>query len=181
MCCSKCGKENADTATFCSACGNPLSAPPVVQESVGGVPQSGQELKKVSVILIIFLTVITAGIYYPAWFLTRRNAINSLQSKEKLNSGVFVFAIVVFSISLLLAFISGASEGLGEMDTAKGLDAFSRILDLVAGITLLVQCFKVRRIFNEHFNVHLKRDIQFSRVATFFFSIYYLQYKVNRF
>ncbi len=41
MYCSKCGKENADTATFCSACGNSLSTQtPSVQESVGGLAQS---------------------------------------------------------------------------------------------------------------------------------------------
>ena len=131
-----------------------------------------------SVILLIFLTVITAGIYYPVWFLTRRNAINNLQSKEKLGFGVFVFAIVVFSISLFVTLLFGAMEGLAEgigemklMLKAKVLDLFSIILDLVAGITLLVQCFKVRRIFNEHFNVHLQRGISFSGVATFFFPI----------
>ena len=48
------------------------------------------EIKKTPVILTIVLTVITFGIYYPAWFLTRRQAINTLQSKEKLGSGVFV-------------------------------------------------------------------------------------------
>ncbi len=182
MYCSTCGKENANTASFCTACGNSLSTQtPEVQESIGGLPESDQELKKSSVILIIFLTVITGGIYNPVWFLKRRNAINNLQSKEKLSSGVFIFAIVMFSMSLLLAFISGLSEGFGDMDTARGIDAFSNILGLVAGITLLVQCFKVRRIFNEHFNVYLKRDIPFSGVATFFFQIYYFQYKMNRF
>jgi hypothetical protein len=189
MYCPKCGKENADTATFCSTCGNRLSAQAsTVQEPVGNLPHSTAELKKTSVVLLVFLTIITFGIYYPVWFLRRRSGINSLQSKEKLGSGVFVFAIVVFSISLFVTLLSGAveglAEGLGEMDlmlTAKRLDLFSRILNLVAGITLLVQCFKVRRIFNEHFNVNLKRDIQFSGVATFFFQIYYLQYKANRF
>ncbi len=182
MYCSKCGKENADTATFCSACGNSLSTQtPAIQASAGGLSQADQELNKSSVMLIIFLTVITAGIYYPVWFLKRRNAINSLQSKEKLGSGVFIFAIVVFSISLLLAFVSGMIEWLGDMYTAKGIDAFSLILDLVAGITLLVQCFKVRRIFSEHFNTHLQRGISFSGAATFFFQIYYLQHKMNRF
>jgi len=189
MYCSKCGKENVDTATFCSACGNQLSAQtPVVQESVAGLPQSGQELKKTSVILLIFLIGITASIYYPVWFLTRRNAINNLQAKEKLGKGVFVFALVVVSISLLVYFMSGVmeglAEGLGEMNlllTAKGLDLFSRILIWVAGILLWVQCFKVRRIFDEHFNTHLQRGISFSRIATFFFQILYLQYKINRF
>ncbi len=189
MYCPKCGKENTDTATFCSTCGNRLSAQAsIVQEQAGNLPHSNAELKKTSVVLLIFLTIITFGIYYPVWFLRRRNAINNLQSKEKLGSGVFVFAIVVFSISLFVSLLSGAmeglAEGLGEMDlmlTAKGLDLFSRILDLVVGISLLVQCFKVRRIFNEHFNTYLQRGISFSGAATFFFQIYYLQYKMNRF
>jgi uncharacterized membrane protein YbjE (DUF340 family) len=181
MYCSKCGKENDSTATFCYACGNRLSyQTSATQGSVGEFLRTEQELKKSSIILIIFLTVITAGIYYPVWFLKRRNAINILQSNEKLNSGVLIFAIVALSIILLLAFISGVSEELGEMDIARELDAFAMILNLVVGITLLVKCFKVRRIFNEHYNVHLKRDISFSRVATFFFQIYYLQYKINR-
>jgi len=193
MYCSKCAKENADTATFCSACGNRLSAQmPIIQETKDTLSQSAPELEKMSVILLIFLTVVTAGIYYPVWFLKKRNAINNLQSKEKLGSGVFVFAIVVSSISLFVGLLSGVmealAEGLGRMDlmlTVKGLDLwldlFSRILGWVAGITLLVQCFKVRRIFNEHFNVHLQRGISFSGVATLFFQIYYLQYKINRF
>jgi len=190
MYCSKCGKENVATATFCSSCRNRLSTQTstTAQETISSFSQSGSELKKMSVLLLIFLTVITVGIFSPVWFLKRRNEINNLQAKEKLGTGVFVFAIVVFSISLLVTLMSGAmeglAEGLGEMNlllTAKGLDLFSRILDLVAGITLLVQCFKVRRIFNEHFNTHLQRGISFSGVATFFFQIFYLQYKINRF
>jgi len=170
---SKCGKENPDTATFCSACRNRLSAQtPIYQET---------QLKKMGILLLIFLTVITGGIYAPVWFLTRRNAINGLQSKEKLGFGVFVFMIVAFGISALLAFISGMMEGANEMGTAERLDAYSEILGWVAAITLLVQCFKVRRIFNEHFNAHLQKGISFSRTATFFFQIFYLQYKINRF
>jgi len=189
MYCPKCGKENTDTATFCRTCGNRLSAQAsIVQEAVGNLPHSNTELKKTSVVLLIFLTIITFGIYYPVWFLRKRNGVNNLQSKEKLGSGVFVFSIAVFSISLFVTLLSGAmeglAEGLGEMDfmlIAKGLDSFSIILDSVAGITLLVQCFKVRRIFNEHFNTHLQRGISFAGAATFFFQIYYLQYKMNRF
>lgn len=169
MYCSKCKQENADTATFCSACGAPLS------------------LKKTSVILLIVLTVVTLGIYYPVWFLTRRNAINNLQSKEKLGSGIFIFLIVLacvgFPVDLMWVVMELFAERLSEIGLllSKGLDLFSNILSVVWWIILLVQCFKVRRIFKEHFNVHLQKDISFSWVATFFFWIFYLQYKVNRF
>jgi|LQYC01.1.fsa_nt_gi Ca2+/Na+ antiporter len=185
--CPFCDGELVDTVVACHHCGKFLNVrknspySKAVQESVGGELQSSQELKKVSVLLVIFLVVITGGIYCPVWFLTRRNAINRLESMKKLNFGIFIFALVFFSISLLLAFISGVSKELGEIYTAIGLYAFSLILHLVAGITLLIQCFKVRSIFNDHFNVHLERNIQFSWVATLFFEICYLQYKVNRF
>lgn len=148
---------------------------------------SAGEIKKTPVILTIIFTILTAGIYYPCWFLSRRNAINSLQTTEKLGHGVFVSVIVMQSVSLLMALVSGgfegASEGLGASDlmlTAKVIDLFSSLIDIVAGITILVQCFKLRRILREHFNHHLGHSIQWSGVLLFFFQIYYLQYKVNR-
>jgi len=146
-----------------------------------------QHMKKTPVILTIIFTIITAGIYYPCWFLTRRDQINELHSHEKIGKGVFIFGIMILSISLFLALVSGFLEGMGEgFDTveflviAKGVDGIDKLLSLVVGITLLVQCFKVRRIFRNHFNDHLGRNISFSGLATFFFQIYYLQYKINR-
>jgi hypothetical protein len=57
-------------------------------------------------------------------FWTRRGAINSLQSREKLSNGKLVLVIVAVSISLLAALISGGLEGLGDMEMAENLDAF---------------------------------------------------------
>lgn len=104
-----------------------------------------------------------------------------MQSKAKLGSGVFYFAIVLFVVSLLVALIAGVMERVGDqLLLAKGLEAFSGVLHIIAAAAVLVQSFTVRRIFNEHFNAHLQQGISFSGVATFFFIIYYLQYKINR-
>ena len=83
-----------------------------------------QQLKKISVILLWFLTNITFGIYVPGWYLTRRNTINNLQSEQKVGSGVFVFAIVVISIIVLISmggFISGTPR---NMDADVMLGSF---------------------------------------------------------
>lgn len=137
--------------------------------------------KKTSITLMVILTIVTAGIYWPIWFMNRRKAINGMQAKEKLASGVFVFAIVLFVISLFVAVSAGVLERLGgELWLAKGLNAISGVMHAIAAAVVLVQSFKVRRIFHEHFNVHLQQGIAFSRVATFFFILYYLQYKINR-
>jgi predicted secreted protein len=157
-------------------------SPPLFSEA----PQA-HSIKKMPVILTIIFTIITAGIYYPCWFLTRRSAINSLRSSEKLGIGVFVFGIVVFVISLVLELVIGGLQGAGEQlnDTqlvmiSERLYGADRLISIVVGITLLVQCFKVRRILRDHFNESLGQTVQFSGVALFFFQIYYLQYKVNR-
>jgi len=64
-------------------------------------------------------------------------------------------------------------EGISAIDALTGFDG-------IIGIILIVQGFKVRRIFINHFNSQLQGEISFSGVATFFFHIYYLQYKINR-
>jgi len=167
MYCPKCGEENDYTATFCSACGNQLSAQALIDSgNEQHIASTGRELKKMNVFLMIFLGLVTGGIYLPIWYLRKRDAINSLQSGEKLGSGVFVSVIVLFGASWLIIFSGSESYGM---------------LDLIAAIILLVQRFKVRRIFTEHFNVHLQRRISFSGAATFFFGAYYLQYKINEF
>ncbi len=164
----------------------PNITPPPVPMTQSSKPTE-HSIKKTSVILTIIFTIITVAIYYPCWFLTRRESINALNSREKLGRGVFIFAVVMFSVSLFLSFVIGGLEGLGEglnnmefVAISKGVDAIDRIIFTVAAITLLVQCFKVRRILRQHFNEHLGRDVPFSSVALFFLQIYYLQYKINR-
>ena len=127
------------------------------------------DIKKMPVILIFVFSLLTAGIYYPCWFLSRRDQINKLHSNEKLGKGVFIFAIVIFSICLFMDLVFGFLEGGEDVDAVYGL------LSLVVGIALLVQCFKVRRIFRNHFNEHLGRNISFSGWATFLFQFSYLQ------
>jgi len=60
---------------------------------------------------------------------------------------------------------------------------------LVAGIIIVVHCFKVRRILLDHLapqqegmfsaSIRFQYDDMFSRMGTFFLGIYYLQYKIN--
>ncbi len=147
----------------------------------GPLSQPAPEFKKTSIVVMVILTIVTAGIYWAVWFMTRRKAINAMQAGEKLGSGLFVLAIVLFVISLVVAVYAGVMERMGgELLLAKGLQASSTILHSVAAAAVLVQSFKVRRIFEEHFNVHLRQGVTFSRVATFCLIIYYLQYKMNR-
>ena len=172
MICSKCGKENKDGAIICGSCGDQLILQAQLTSEVLDKPQNTtQGLRKMSVVLVIFLTIITAEIYCPIWFLKRIEAINSLKSKEKLQPNIFRILGFLFSLCLIFNIVSFIKFGRGS--------AFSTLFSIIGWIILVVQSFKVRRIFNEHFNVQMKKQIHFSWTATFFFYIWYLQYKIN--
>jgi hypothetical protein len=105
----------------------------------------------------------------------RKDEINRLKSDLKLGKGVFIFGIVMFSLSLVLMMASGFFEGLAEEMNAPGfakysknIEGFDNILNIIVGLILLFQCFKVKRIFQDHFNQHLNLGIKFSGLAVFF-------------
>jgi predicted RNA-binding Zn-ribbon protein involved in translation (DUF1610 family) len=182
MVCPHCGKENVDDARFCVECGKELPASDVQIDC----PHCGEEnvatakfchacgkdllpsLGKMPVLLLIFLLVITFGIYAPIWFLTKRRALNELRSSKKIGIEAPIFLIVIYTISFLLDLTHGFERGPW------------RVLDFIGLIIVTVQCFDVRRILIDHFNVYMGRDINFSGIATLFFGIPYLQYKINR-
>ncbi|KKT35828.1 MAG: hypothetical protein UW24_C0003G0029 [Parcubacteria group bacterium GW2011_GWA2_44_12] len=120
---------------------------------------------------MLILTIITYGIYIPVWFLNRKDTFNNLNSKEKISNGTIIFALVIFIISAIALILS-----LLFMETKIGamFDEIDSLVNLVGGITILAMSFKVRWIMKEHYKINL------SGIATFFFIIFYLQYKINR-
>ena len=149
------------------------------------------KFKKTNVVGVILLSFITGGIYFPIWFLRRREAINRLRSPEGIGWAAPFAATVAFSLGLCAAFASGFAGAMGLREAVGELFASARVLAMVGAVLILFECFKVRRILLDHLraqssgifssSVALERDTSFSGVATFFFGIYYLQYKINRF
>jgi len=134
-------------------------------------------MRKTSVLLMILLTIITYGIYFPIWFLRRQNLFNQLPVKEKLNSGAAIFVLIIYCISVFFIPVKLLTQNASLIDILNTIDTF---ISLLGGLIILILAFKVRRILNEYCNEHLGMNVPFSRVATFFFTIFYLQYKINR-
>ena len=154
------------------------------------------ELEHKSVLLVILLTVVTFGLYYPYWFIRSKKGINSLNSQRKINLIIPGFVFSVWLLRFVLVFVwaalseSGALSRLGFIANAiQGVPELDSIVTLVGGILLLLQCFKVKSILEDHTNVPISGPLAgsltlvqrttFSGVATFFLGIYYLQYKIN--
>ncbi len=173
-------KEGYDLQLMAEALGSSSTAPaqPVTAEEAAG-------LRETSVIHVLFLSLITLGIYVPVWYLNRRRALNNLQSSEKLSALPFAFVLALFA----LMFCAGVASQFVKFPI--DLDNSINVVSLVCGITLLIQAFKVRRILVDHFTakilpgpfastVAMQTDMSLSGVATFFLGILYLQHKINR-
>lgn len=172
------------------------------QSPVEGVsPQTLQvaakmDLERKSVLLVILLTIVTFGLYYPYWFFRSKSGINSLNSQRKMNVIIPGFVFVVWLVRFVLAFVSGVLRGSDSLPQSglvanvySGMPEFDSVVTLAGGILLLIQCFKVKAILEEHTSVPISGPLagslslvqrtSFSAVATFFLGIYYLQYKIN--
>ncbi len=137
-------------------------------------------LKKMSVLLLIFLGVITGGIYYGFWFLRARKAVNDLETPEKLENFSPIFSIVMYATAVLSYILTGFFEETRDFEAAEGFEIIGDSTAIIGYIFIIISAFKVRRILDDHFNRHLKQGVTFSGVMTFFFSPLYLQYKINR-
>jgi hypothetical protein len=164
------------------------------QAPLPGVPAdqpapSGPSLETANVALLVVLTILTLGLYYPIWFMRRRSGINGLRSGEKLGLGVFVLVLVLWFADLALNFGKDYLNVLGMHRGLGWLAGFDGTTTLLVVVILLIQAFKVGRILETHAaesaagpfanSISLAQGLSLSRVATFFFGIFYLQYKMN--
>ncbi len=144
-------------------------APPRTGPSQDAAP----ELKKTPVVLTIFFTIVTLGLYFPYWFLSRRKALNHLAPEDD-DVNLVTFSLVgLYAIS----FGAGLYQGLA-FETADalspGFETIMRWLNYAARIVTIIAGFRVKMILEGHYPERL------SAFGTFFLSVFYLQYRINR-
>ncbi len=163
--------------------GAPMGPPP---GAPFGQPPSGYpmgpgarpmtDFSRMSTPLVIILCFVTLGIYVPIWFLLQRRALNELASMRKITVGMPVAALVLFCLSTLLIPVQLLAA---DETGARGWEVIENLISMSGSIMVLITAFNVRRILDDHFRMHLGMPLQLSGIATFFFTIFYLQYKIN--
>jgi len=129
------------------------------------------KLEKKSVLLLIVLIIVTLGIYVPIWFGKLKKTLDGFKTKQKANGNLINFLLVLSILEVVIIIPSVFSPS---------LDLVSSILNLTSSIIVLVLAFQFKNILNEYFNKIQNKNVSFSGIATFFFTIFYLQYKINR-
>src|ERR1700704_3187925 len=113
---------------------NPYAPP---KAAVADVSPTG--LKRRSVVLMIVLSIVTFGLYYPIWFLRRRAALNRLDSPRKLRRWPFVIFLAFFVLQFIVGLASGSAPP--EQTIGAGASLLLTFLQLAIGILMVVQCF----------------------------------------
>ncbi len=132
---------------------------------------STRSLKHTNVIVVILLTFVTLGFYVPIWFLRRRKGLNSLDSPRAVGT---MGPVILIGLQAIYVFLPQHSS----RETVVGWAVL---------ITDLVLAFRVRFILADHLASKLRGSLHASAASisnpssflTFFFQIWYLQYKIN--
>lgn len=143
-------------------------------------------LKRRSVWAMVLLVLVTFGVYYPVWFFRRRKGINRLDSPRKLALWPLLVFAAYFVVAFLFGVVSGASEG-GTAGPETTL--VFRLVEVGVGILMIVQCFIIKDIIEDHAqgpddaprDEMFRPPVKLSGLATFFLSIFYLQYAINKY
>lgn len=155
---------------------NPYAPP---KAAVADIANPG--LQRRSVFVMIVLTVVTFGLYYIVWFFRRRAALNALNSSRKLP----LWPLVTFAVFTAVDYVLAFGDAAGLIGTPVMVAIF--VGRIAVGILMLVQCFTVKGMIEDHLYTPdltgmpaLTPRVELSGVLTFFFSIFYLQYIINR-
>src|SRR5882672_4442326 len=122
---------------------NPYAPP---KASVADPERDTHGLKYCSLWLMIVFLFISFGLYYVIWFFRRRPGLNCLDSPRKLPMWPLLLTAAFFGVQFVLGLVAGAtSEPVPEVIGPVGSGVLT-LLQLVVGITMLIQLFRIRDI-----------------------------------
>jgi hypothetical protein len=155
---------------------NPYAPPQSLTDSAppaSGADAAGVNLPHTSVFLMIVLAIFTMGISMSWWLFDRARIVNQASSRARISIPAVQALLGVSVVSTLLTIVSIVVE-------VDAVDRLSTIVDRVDSNFTLVMVFAFRKGFHSARGTLPGEDRWLNGVATFFFSVFYFQWKVNR-
>lgn len=140
-----------------------------------------KELHKIPVWKLILLATITLGVYVPYWYLKQKDGLNDLHTSYEVTPPMPIALMALSALMFTLTILSVVADlVLMQPYYAEVLDFIAKIINFGIWIGLILLSFHVRKMLKDHHIGYHKKDVKFSWLATFFFGILYLQYKINK-
>ncbi len=164
----------------------------VPEKTTQKVPDNETEKipEKKSVVLLLFLSIITLGIYPYFWYLKRVPELNNLETNSKAKKGLALSGVILVFLMFILSFTLSflGSTNLDNLDNLEFDEIPTEVLVIfIVLATVMVLCFvitislafNVRKVLNEAI-VNKGENVKISGIYTLFFNMLYLQYEINR-
>ncbi|WP_428240582.1 DUF4234 domain-containing protein [Gynuella sp.] len=130
--------------------------------------------KRVSVWNMLFLTIVTLGIYPIYWMYSRTWLLNII-TREGISSSVIRIALVSGAVYVI-------SPILGQVLLGRQFAAAVGLFAAVSYIVFaLIWIFGLRAEISRIARSQGQSDFHANAILTFFFQVFYLQYKINQF
>lgn len=150
------------------AAGTPRMAEPAPD------PTNIGEFRQQSVWAVLGLSIITLSIYMPFWFDRQARVIDRLLPSNPVSRGLVVSVYVLCILSVVWII----PEVLSNDDS--GVVLLGDLMDLASNICIIVLAFKIRNRIHFVLDARPRGPRWFSGVWTFFFTLLYLQGKINK-
>ncbi|MFI8688554.1 hypothetical protein [Rossellomorea sp. NPDC077527] len=128
--------------------------------------------KKSNLFFLIPISILTFGVYYAYWFISRKKSFSQLTSKNFIPHGWWKFFLVFTIVSLIYDLIKD------PFFTGYGisiLDSYDIILSFYFVGCLYYSVFRAREMIEEHLDEKI-----FKPWLLVIFNVWYLQFKINR-
>ena len=140
-------------------------------------PQALSGMKRINIFLMLFLTLVTLGIYPAYWYFVKVRQINKLYPNYPVNSIFFTFFLIFYALYYVLQFLPG-NGGHASGDDAPNPSVVT--ITSVAFITQFIMVFMMRNRINAIVGAKPRDKYWVNGWLTFFFHLYYIQYKINQ-
>ena len=134
-----------------------------------------QTLQTQSTLKLIFLFMVTLGVYSAHYAKRQTYAINPYLGAEDTLSDGFVSALLVLAYASVLIIVPYAM-----VEEGHPVEGISSLLDLAYGLLFLYWAFWARARMNSLLSASKSDDRWFSGLWTFLFPGVYFNYKVNK-
>ncbi len=136
-----------------------------------------RNLQKFNVTLMIFLSIITLGIYPIFWVYKKNSEFQSIKSEHIIPSWFLHCYSSIWGIGLVL--YSLFLSGLFDLDDLQNLEISVVSAFVISLIFLIIVCFQYKKILESKIK-YLGLEVKLSGFFTLVFGVFYIQYEMNR-